>query len=51
LLRLDTIFSLEYLILKIKKQKLIDSIGSNNASVGAVVDAIHSADVVVLATP
>src|SRR5215831_5060516 len=34
-----------------KNKKLIDSIGSNNASVGTVVDAVHSADVVVLATP
>jgi len=34
-----------------KDKKLIDSIGSNNASVGTVVDAVHSADVVVLATP
>ena len=34
-----------------KNKKLIDSIGSNYASVGTVVDAVHSADVVVLATP
>src|SRR5215469_6195682 len=34
-----------------KDKKLIDSIGSNNASVGTVVDAAHSADVVVLTTP
>src|SRR5215468_3498101 len=34
-----------------KDKKLIDSIGSNNASVGTVVDAVHSADVVVLTTP
>ena len=52
LLQLDTIFSLEYLILKTKKnKKLIDTIGSNNASVGTVAAAVHSADVVVLATP
>ena len=34
-----------------KNKKLIDSIGSNNVSVGTVVDAVHSTDVVVLTTP
>ena len=34
-----------------KNKKLIDSISPNNVSVGTVADAVHSADVVVLATP
>jgi predicted dinucleotide-binding enzyme len=34
-----------------KSKKLVDTIGRNNASVGSVADAVHSAELVVLATP
>jgi 8-hydroxy-5-deazaflavin:NADPH oxidoreductase len=34
-----------------KNKKLIDSIGSNSASVGSVPDATHYAELVILATP
>ncbi len=34
-----------------KNKKLIDSIGSNSASVGGVPDATHYAELVILATP
>jgi predicted dinucleotide-binding enzyme len=34
-----------------KNKKLIDTIGPNNASVGSVADAVHFAELVVLATP